>query len=778
MILSDYVTGTITLTNGSAAFTGTGTGWLAGGFQEGDTIFDVTGATEYMGVIASITTDGAGTLTKNWEGPTVTAPYRMRYQPDGSRVTAQARQLIELLGNGNLLAFSELNGAAGNLVPMFNGAGSMVLVPKTDLTSGANYDVQVADLAARATYDGQTTGYAVLVSNVGDGRSAIYSKNSDTSADWSDPAYVTGPQGDMPTIEATVTPVAIGTAPDVTVTPIAGGYSLDFDLPLARGAGFQYEFSTTTTDADPGAGFWRANNAAFTSATQLFISKTSDVGASMSAFLLALDDSTSTIKGDLVFQRLSDGITASWKVTAVTDATNYVKVAVSGYAGPTVLTNNDIVMLQFNRTGDLGSSTGDVVGPAVAVADRIAVFDGTTGKLIKDGGKAISELAPARYVAFVNGGAGSEYDLGVTRSSNPLSFGAAEIVNARSEQQTPTILKDNSIKGAPSPVIVGNEIYVYYDGYGTGVPNEGNIFLEVYDLDGNPKFRSITPIIRYTFVAGAISIARPQVLYEPSDVAAPFKMVFCSRTAAGLNQTVHIAYSLNGWIWTYIGVAFSVGAGGTWDDNGVTTTGRLVKYGGVYHIFYGGHDGTQFKGGEASNAAWVAAGWTKNASNPLLVPRGPYNLSLTLTATGGTKWFRVGSNTDFDLNASVMLWKPSDPTLVEMQIIESKAGATDLGIYQEWLGTYDTTYKVSQVHSRSVDFSEVWFDPVDSKWKTLFTCFGFCADANRETMAYAETSNLSSGFTIHPEKRPSAYRPRSIVWDRYSSENLKFVKVS
>lgn len=39
-----------------------------------------------------------------------------------------------------------------------------------------------------------------------------------------------------------------------------------------------------------------------------------------------------------------------------------------------------------------GGGTGDVVGPASATADRIAVFDGTTGKLIKDGGTTIAGL--------------------------------------------------------------------------------------------------------------------------------------------------------------------------------------------------------------------------------------------------------------------------------------------------------------------------------------------------------------------------------------------------
>lgn len=35
---------------------------------------------------------------------------------------------------------------------------------------------------------------------------------------------------------------------------------------------------------------------------------------------------------------------------------------------------------------------GDVTGPAGAVADRIAVFDGATGKLLKDGGLTIADL--------------------------------------------------------------------------------------------------------------------------------------------------------------------------------------------------------------------------------------------------------------------------------------------------------------------------------------------------------------------------------------------------
>jgi hypothetical protein len=39
-----------------------------------------------------------------------------------------------------------------------------------------------------------------------------------------------------------------------------------------------------------------------------------------------------------------------------------------------------------------GGGSGDVVGPASAVDDRIATFDGVTGKLIQDGGYSLADL--------------------------------------------------------------------------------------------------------------------------------------------------------------------------------------------------------------------------------------------------------------------------------------------------------------------------------------------------------------------------------------------------
>lgn len=63
--------------------------------------------------------------------------------------------------------------------------------------NGLQFDERVSNLAARATYDLETTGFAVLVEDTGEAlpRSAIYFKNSPTSGDWSGALYITGPTG-------------------------------------------------------------------------------------------------------------------------------------------------------------------------------------------------------------------------------------------------------------------------------------------------------------------------------------------------------------------------------------------------------------------------------------------------------------------------------------------------------------------------------------------------------------------------------------------------------
>lgn len=444
---TDITAGTITLTNGSTAFTGTGTGWLASDIREGDLIIWLEGGEDFSSpIIASIESNTAGTLEENWAGPTLSGVrYRIRYQWDSSRVSAQARQLIDQLGNGNIQSFASLTGPG---VPVFDGLHSLVIRSEADFINGVVYDVQVDTLADRAAYDNQATGYSVLVSNYGDGRSAITSKRSNASGDWTDPAYVTGPLGPMPVfqINPTVTG-APGSNADVAVSPIDGGYELTFTIPEGRGFNPRglYDNATAYLAYDlvyDGRGVqWRAKIDT-TGNPPPALPTTSDAnwevfaggrtlvprGAYDSGETYVLDDLVTDIRGvswrALITTTgnappiLPTTSNTQWELFAggrtlnprgiYSGATAYAaddlvidngsswraRIATTGNAPPALPATSNTQWELIAAKGLDGTGTGDVMGPASAVDERIAVFDGTTGKLIKDGGSgaSISEI--------------------------------------------------------------------------------------------------------------------------------------------------------------------------------------------------------------------------------------------------------------------------------------------------------------------------------------------------------------------------------------------------
>jgi hypothetical protein len=149
-------------------------------------------------------------------------------------------------------------------------------------------------------------------------------------------------------------------------------------------------WDTGTSDANPGSGKIRANNASLASATVLYVSKTSKGGSDISDFLASLDDSTNTKKGDLLLTKPSNDTQSGFVVAGITDASGYVKVAVSAPFGATSFSTADAISLQFTRSGDKGADglgTGDMQAAtydpnskAADAFDQDNMVDGTTNK--------------------------------------------------------------------------------------------------------------------------------------------------------------------------------------------------------------------------------------------------------------------------------------------------------------------------------------------------------------------------------------------------------------
>jgi hypothetical protein len=148
-------------------------------------------------------------------------------------------------------------------------------------------------------------------------------------------------------------------------------------------------FSTTTTDADPGAGTVRFNNATPASVTNIYFDNTDSGSIDVTAWLDSFDNSTHpTSKGTLTIVPVaspSDKLIYTVSGTVV-DGTGYRKVPAVHVAGTTLPSDAAVLAFVFSRTGDTGASgagTGDVNGPASSVNGEIALFDGTTGDLLK-----------------------------------------------------------------------------------------------------------------------------------------------------------------------------------------------------------------------------------------------------------------------------------------------------------------------------------------------------------------------------------------------------------
>ena len=194
-------------------------------------------------------------------------------------------------------------------------------------------------------------------------------------------------------ISANVTTVAGISANVTTVAGIAG----DVSAVAAQVVG--YDFSTTTAMADPGSGNVRFNNATLASVSAIAIDDLDKNGVDQSAYVALWDDSTSTVKGTLVFRTVG-GDVATFLITGLTDNVGWSQVAVTHVASSGTFGNGEDTYIGFSRSGD----AGDITGPASATDNAIARYDGTSGKLLQNSGVTVDDSGNATISGALSAG--------------------------------------------------------------------------------------------------------------------------------------------------------------------------------------------------------------------------------------------------------------------------------------------------------------------------------------------------------------------------------------
>lgn len=250
------------------------------------------------------------------------------------------------------------------------GTGSKVFTTQADKAFTVGRWLLLASDADEANYmHGRVTAYSgtsltVEVTNVG---------GSGTLADWT--ISVSGTQG--------------GTGG----TGLTGAQGAMAAVP--------YNYSTTTTDSDPGSGNLRFNDVTLASATEAYVDNENRSAADVSAWLDTLDDNgNSSLRGTLyVYVPATPGVNFRiYSVSgSVVDGTGYRKLTIAHVAGGGSFTNGAEIDLLFVPRGPAGSGLADVVDDTTPqlggnLDTNTRNIDFTNGTAIRGGANAADTM--------------------------------------------------------------------------------------------------------------------------------------------------------------------------------------------------------------------------------------------------------------------------------------------------------------------------------------------------------------------------------------------------
>lgn len=380
-----YGDGTATVAAGSRTVTGTNTGWLT----------EVAGLTPikagdkfgiHVGrpiVIEKIISNTELLLADDWPGPAQTdEPYKVELTSPTIAAVEAMRRLLASLSNGNLESLSEISVGTDD-IPIGIGPGVFGVVNKYTLKDGVQFNVAVPNIAGRVAYNGSAAGFRVLVADIGDGRTALYIKNSATSGDWSVPYYITGPVG----------PAGINQR---------GNYSAGTAYAIRDIV--QYGGSTwiakvaTSGNAPP--------TLPTTENTQWLLFARSGTAGVVDRG--AYSGATAYAANDIV---LDNGST--WIALQPT----------TGNAPPVLPAESNAYWRLLARKGTDGTGTGDVTGAASSVDGQFAAANGTTGKSIKFLTTAQARQALGGWEAI-----GDPYDLAGVAQADWLNLSSFSVL--------------------------------------------------------------------------------------------------------------------------------------------------------------------------------------------------------------------------------------------------------------------------------------------------------------------------------------------------------------
>ena len=276
--------------------------------------------------------------------------------------------------------------------------------------------------------------------------------------------------------------------------------------------GVSMQYSTTTTDSDPGAGFIRLNNASLNSATIMYVDD-SDGTTDISAWVQSWDDATSgSTKGYITIAGNPNPASPMviFKVTgAVTDASGYTKVPVSYVAGSTSMSNNAEISIAFSPSGD-----SDYAGLDYTFSTTTTDSDPGTGVIRLNNGTLGSVTAIYIDDADANSADVSAYILSWDDSTNTADRGQVRVTK----------------KSAPAN-------YAIYKLSGASTDASGYVKLAATHVDSNGSFADTDAVaIEFTRSGNAGSLSDPMT--TRGDIIVRDSTNATARLAVGSANTV------------------------------------------------------------------------------------------------------------------------------------------------------------------------------------------------------------------------------------------------